>query len=175
MPKERPWFCDWVRCCSWSVYFHGYSTYSMKFQGRGVTYLCETHGFISFICGWINLTTSCCFAWASTGLGGPYCASLGSYMDKNFSQLKQQIIFCWTPSIRKCKNNHHPLCRGGEWWRSIVPFGNSPHLGSLSSIINLYPKEQLLCEVIFCQEGVYLLLKKNKLNPMSIWNSGLLD
>lgn len=88
MPKERPWFCDWVRCCSWSVYFHGYGTYCMKFQGRGVRYLCERHGFISLICGWVNLTASYGFPWASTGLSGPCSAGSGSYMSKNFSQLK---------------------------------------------------------------------------------------
>lgn len=71
MPKEMPWFCDWVRCFSWSVCFHGYSTYSMIFWGTGVRCLCDWHGCISFACGWVSLTVSCCFfSWVSTGLSG---------------------------------------------------------------------------------------------------------
>lgn len=47
MPKEVPRFCDWVRCCSWSVSFHGYTTCSMTFWETGVRCLCDWHVLIS--------------------------------------------------------------------------------------------------------------------------------
>lgn len=105
----------------------------------------------------LNLTASCCFPRASTGLSAGSGSCTG--------QKKKKNNFLLDSIYMKALKQPPASAQRREWWGCTIHFGSTPWLGTLGNVTNLHPKEQLLCVVLFCQEMMYLLLPKNK-NPM---------